>query len=343
MKSNYRAWDIPLDSFPRGGTLADKSKFLLQFAVLAPSGHNTQPWNFSIAGNVVSLWVNRDRSLEESDPHRRQLMVAFGCMIENVVIAADHYGYKTDIRYFPEPQNPDLVAKIIFDEQPDRGREGDGRLVSAIPLRHTNRSKYVDRPLPAGFWDRIRPLESTDLKIFVITKEAEKHAVADIVNDAQIAAMDSAIFREELSHYVKSSFTKEHVGMPGFVLEIPAPISFMASRMIKMMNLSRKSKEKDDALLKTHTPTAFVVIGSRGNDFEQWLAAGRLLEKIWLIATKEGLNCSPMAAAIQSPIHNQKLRKFLGTDLEPQVFFRIGYAKKQFHHSPRFTVDSLLK
>ena len=111
--------------------------------------------------------------------------------------------------------------------------------------------------------------------------------------------------------------------MPGFALEIPAPISLFASRIIKKVNLSRASKKKDDALLKQHTPAAFMVISSRKNDPHGWLAAGRLFEKIWLTATAEGLNCSPMAAVIQSSGHNMQLKQILGEDLEPQVFFRI--------------------
>ncbi|HVO28636.1 MAG TPA: hypothetical protein VMT81_01485, partial [Candidatus Paceibacterota bacterium] len=263
--------------------MADQLKFLLKFAVLAPSGHNTQPWNFSISGDAISLWVNRERSLAGSDPHRRQLMMAFGCLIENLVIATSHCGMEARIDYFPDNKEPDLVAAITVTGGDTRGNDGD--LVSAIPLRHTNRGKYLDRPLPERFLEKIKKYAAGDIAVSVVTDEAKKHRIADIVNDAQIEIMDRPEFREELSHFIKSSFTKEHTGMPGFALEIPAIISLFASQLIRRVNLSRKSRKKDDALLKQHTPGGFIIISSRKNDRLDWLAAGRTFEKIWLTAT----------------------------------------------------------
>ena len=213
--------------------------------------------------------------------------------------------------------------------------------MSAIPLRHTNRGKYHMTPIPESFVSLLTAKEH-DLKIFYITDLQEKNSIADIVNDAQIEAMESPLFREELSHFIKSSYTKEHAGMPGFALEIPGPVSVIIPRLIRKVNLSKQNQKKDDALLKKHTP-AFVIIASRNNAAQSWFEAGRLFERLWLEATRISLNCSPLAAAIQSPEHAEKLKKVLKTDWEPQVFFRVGFGEKPFRHSPRFTVEHLLK
>lgn len=340
MKQNYTAWELKESDFFEQKTGLDQMKFLLRFAVLAPSGHNTQPWNFSIKDHEISLWVNRERSLERSDPRRRQLLIAFGCMIENLCMAANRYDFGVKINYFPDAYNHDLIAKVLFAKKND-AEPGDS-LLSSMILRHTNRGKYINKPLPGSFIAQIKRYTTDSLRASLITDESQKHLAADIVNEAQIEAMDSAEFREELSHYVKSNFTKEPTGMPGFALEIPTPISIVASKLIKRINLSRSNRKKDEALLKRHTPGGFIVIASRENNREDWIAAGRLFEKIWLAATAEGLNCSPMAAVIQSPRHNKQLRAILGIGMEPQVFFRIGYGQKQFRHSPRFSVEDLL-
>jgi hypothetical protein len=341
MRPNYLAWEVKEGDFFEQKTELEQMKFLLRFAVLAPSGHNTQPWSFSINANEISLWVNRERSLEGSDPNRRQLLIAFGCLMENLCVAADHYGLETKITYFPDAYNQDLVAKIIFIKG-DRIDKDNIKLFPAISQRHTNRGKYLDRPLPESFLKHIEKYSKDNLKVSLITDESKKHIIADIVNEAQIETMDSKEFREELSHYIKPSLTKSPTGMPGFVLEIPTPVSLFASKLIKRVNLSKASKKKDDALLKHHTPGGFIIISSKENNRESWLVTGKLFEKIWLLATSEGLNCSPMVAAIQSARHNQQLRASLGIDFEPQVFFRVGYAQKQFQHSPRFTVDDLI-
>ena len=65
---NYKPWNININDFPSDGTEREKLIFLLNFAILAPSGHNSQPWNFSVSGNSISIFVDEKRSLSESDP-----------------------------------------------------------------------------------------------------------------------------------------------------------------------------------------------------------------------------------------------------------------------------------
>ena len=64
---NYRAWQVKPEDFPISGSLTEQLKFLLNFAVLAPSTHNSQPWNFKIAKNqiiIVNLSGRGDKDLE---------------------------------------------------------------------------------------------------------------------------------------------------------------------------------------------------------------------------------------------------------------------------------------
>lgn len=39
----FDAWKIRSDDFPKAGGIKDQKRFLLNYAVLAPSGHNSQP------------------------------------------------------------------------------------------------------------------------------------------------------------------------------------------------------------------------------------------------------------------------------------------------------------
>ena len=47
-KDNYVAWDIDEKKFPRNGNLQDQIQFLIGYGILAPSTHNTQPWEFIV-------------------------------------------------------------------------------------------------------------------------------------------------------------------------------------------------------------------------------------------------------------------------------------------------------
>lgn len=63
-----QAWDVADVEFDADGTFEEKALTLLRFAVLAPSGHNAQPWRFSIRQGSVDFFADRSRRLEVVDP-----------------------------------------------------------------------------------------------------------------------------------------------------------------------------------------------------------------------------------------------------------------------------------
>jgi hypothetical protein len=340
MQENYQPWAIDINAFPKKGSLFDQLKFLLGFAILAPSGHNSQPWKFSIQDNVISLLINKERALEQSDPKGRQLFISIGCVIENLLVAADYFGFRVNTDYFSNSSNKELVAKFSF--QKDSSFKSDiNHLIFEISKRQTNRNKYENRILSSDFIQRLYQLSNQKLTITVIVDQTKRDQIADIVNAAQIEVMDQRSFRKELSHYIKSNFTKAKFGMPGFTLGIPAIISIIASWLIRRVNLSRKTKRKDELLLKKYTP-AFMIISSTSDEKENWINAGRLFERIWLIAHQDGLACAPLAAGVQVGNYYQQLQKIIGISHRPLVFSRLGYASKSSGHSPRCEVGDVL-
>jgi nitroreductase len=48
MNPHLQPWNILADEFPSDGFTADQLEFLLGYAILAPSIHNTQPWLFQV-------------------------------------------------------------------------------------------------------------------------------------------------------------------------------------------------------------------------------------------------------------------------------------------------------
>jgi nitroreductase len=52
---NFEAWEVKESGFPSEGTTGEHLKFLLRYAILAPSGPNTQPWKFAIKDSTISV------------------------------------------------------------------------------------------------------------------------------------------------------------------------------------------------------------------------------------------------------------------------------------------------
>lgn len=88
------SWVIDPDIFPVGADPQKKVKFLLRYAVLAPSLYNVQPWLFRVEGPQVSLYANRLLSLVATDPDDRALMLSCGAVLQYLWLAARHYRYE---------------------------------------------------------------------------------------------------------------------------------------------------------------------------------------------------------------------------------------------------------
>jgi nitroreductase len=90
MKQNFAAWDVKIDDFFKLKNQGEKLRFLLNFAVLAPLSHNSQPWSFRVDGNTIKIYTDMVRSLPASDSNNRQLLISLGCALENILTAADY-------------------------------------------------------------------------------------------------------------------------------------------------------------------------------------------------------------------------------------------------------------
>jgi hypothetical protein len=50
---NQNVWDVSQQDFPESAAIETQLRFLLRFAILAPSPKNSQPWAFSVRDNKV--------------------------------------------------------------------------------------------------------------------------------------------------------------------------------------------------------------------------------------------------------------------------------------------------
>ena len=108
-------WRVDESDFPRYGQAAEKLRFLLRYAVLAPSGHNTQPWRFVIEGESVLLYADRERRLPVADPDDRELTMSCGAALAQLLVAIHHFGLTAEVEELPRLLDPDLLAASGWD------------------------------------------------------------------------------------------------------------------------------------------------------------------------------------------------------------------------------------
>ncbi len=117
MAELWDPWQTSEGAFPKAGASSEKLRFLLNYAVLAPSSHNTQPWLFRIVGDGVELYADRTRALPVVDPNDRELIMSCGAALFNLRIALRHFGYEAPMQTFPDATKPDLLARVGFGDE----------------------------------------------------------------------------------------------------------------------------------------------------------------------------------------------------------------------------------
>ncbi|HSX58246.1 MAG TPA: ThiF family adenylyltransferase, partial [Candidatus Saccharimonadales bacterium] len=197
-KEAYMIWDTDEKEFPSAGSEEEQIKFLLNYAIMAPSTHNTQPWKFKIEGNKIHVFVDPERALPISDPTKRQAFLSLGTLITNLEIAAGHLGFSVEKSEFPT-SDQNLVATFTLK----KGSPKPNELFPSIKDRLSNRSEYNKKPLETGLVAKINQLNSdSELELKVITEEKTISEISDLIFEGTKQMMAYKEFREELSDWL---------------------------------------------------------------------------------------------------------------------------------------------
>ncbi len=339
-KENYKPWDIDFAKYEECRTWKEKLHFLINFAVLAPSSHNSQPWIFEIRDQSIFIYQNSLRKLKVGDPDNRLLLMNLGCAIENIRVAADYYGLSYDVSYLPDAIHENLVAIIRFDETAIR--KNSSHLIFSIVKRSVNRSNYHREPLSIEFREALSQLDNPKMNINVVDGHTDKEGIADIIVSSNIELMDNSKFRRELSPYVKNNITKSKIGIPAFGMGIPLLPSFIVPNLVKFFNMDRLNKSSTLKILTDGTP-AYILLSSMTDTKVDWIKVGECYERIALIAEQFNLKTAVWAAPILSPNYREKLNFFIKPGFHSQFIFRVGRAITSQPHSPRLSVSDVLK
>jgi hypothetical protein len=326
----YNAWEIDSKDYPEEGTLTDKLKFILRYAILAPSSHNTQPWKFSLNGNTIFVYIDHNRWLKIADSDKREIYISIGCAIENLLIAAKYFGFSSTIDYFPKGEDNELVASIKLQKQNFTASKNDIALFKAIPQRHTNHNIFQDETINEGDVESLKDLFNNDnIKLFITNDPKLKHKVDNLIVQADIKQFSDPEYRNELAYWIGEG-----------VFGTPWLISKIGKIVMKYTDQGEKTAAKDEEVLLSASHLA--VITSKDNDRLSQVKSGQFYEKLALKATDEGIRTHPMSNILELPEIKQEVKTLIPEkNVIPQHTFRLGYAKAD-KHSPRRDLSEVL-
>ena len=332
-------WHLVEAGFPTTGPPAEKLRFLLRYAVRAPSGHNTQPWLFHIVDDAVQLHADRSRAMPAVDPGDRELIMSCGAALLHLRIALHHFGYAGEVTLFPDKNRPDYLARAGLGA-PAPAPPEDEYLFRTIPHRRTYRFKFEDHPVPDQLQAALGEAATLEgARLHLIGNRAEQEAVADLVAAGDAILDENTQFRDELAAWMRANRDLSGDGMPGYAFGFGDVASHFVPFLIRKLDLLQSQAEKDRMLAATAPLLA--VLETAADTPAAWLAAGQAVARVLLRAGAQGVWASFLNGPITVPELRTQLRARLGSDGFPQLLLRLGYGP-EVPPTPRREVGEVL-
>jgi len=313
---------------------------LIRYATMAPSGHNTQPWKFSLKEDCIRIFPDFTRSLPVVDQDNRELYISLGCALENLVIAAKYTGYDPEVEYFPAGEPEECLLVTLKHSNVT----GDNNLFQAIPKRHTNRREYNKQQIPAADFSKIGSVPTKDgVTCLVLTEPDDIGQIIDLVREGNRIQMNDNAFMDEIISWIRfsDSEAEKHLdGLTSRAMGSPSVPGWLG-RMFMRFFVSAKSQSKTDGK-NIRSSSALIVIISEKNDKRSWVDVGRSFERIALTLTTLNIESAHLNQPCEVPQIKNQLQQHLALgSAHPQLLLRIGYAES-LPRSPRRSVQQVL-
>lgn len=346
VSEHYRPWQISKAAYPTHAPLDDRLRFLLGYAILAPSTHNTQPWRFRVSKDTVTFFLNYERVLPVSDPRGREALVSMGAALENFLVALAAFGFNGHVHEtpvsVPQPGARGIgeVARVtVRDAQEARLYEKE--LCSAIVRRRSVRVPLSEEQLPPDVRSRVGSFFCGEGVTFLLLDgERQKNHAADAVAQGTIEAFNNLQFGKELSAWLHHNWKKTALGMPARTFGMPGLASLIVPKLLGVFNVG-KLQARMMRKFVLNSPLLGVVSGAT-DDPVHWLRAGRLGQRVALELVRSGFGSGWMGAPVEFDSVARAFQERTGLPGRPLVFFRIGKPMKEVPFSPREAVAQCL-
>lgn len=278
---------------------------ILLAAVKAPSGDNVQPFRFDVSADLrcVDVYNVPERDLSYFNYQQYASFVAHGALIENVMVAARFHGVRVELEMFPTADNEEHVARFSLSESESEPEAKP--LYDAIFTRCTNRNMYHKGAFTAEQKSALmRAVEGIDgVELSLVDDVKQKNSLAQ-----QLAVNDRMVFEHPEIHaflFKQVRWSAQEVqdkkdGMPTGTLGLnpvekilfPLMRYWSFVKVANVFGLSRVIGIKGWLGCRSAMALGMVTTSLPGRS--GFLASGRVLQRVWLEATRQGMAFQPV-------------------------------------------------
>jgi len=319
-------FEAPSDGLPAVSASPEEvARFVTNAGIAAPSVHNTQPWRFYQGDHEISIAANNERQLRVADPLGREMMISCGAALFNVRVALRYLGFVPKTRILPDPDLPNLIARVTWDEQVPP-IEYERKLFAEIARRRTHRGGFDPAPLPAALLDAL-PQEASREKAtltLVTGNQLLASAIAAVVEAGDCALRLNSARAQEQAHWAPGPGSSRQDGVP--------PTAYPAQPERTEPHFAGRDYAHGHGWglppgPETSPVRSAGVVGLLTTSVDQpsdWIHAGQALQRVLLTAS----SCHVAAALHSQPLEIPLLRDFTRVHLAarayPQMVLRLG-------------------
>lgn len=309
---------------------------LVDYARWCPTVHNLQTHKLKvISESEAELYYDPSRLLPVGDPNSIFITVAMGIFIEHLSIVAASYGASVEITELVEPISNNKTSNTLFAKlklSPSLKKEEFDK--ELIAKRKTSRLHYDGKPLRQETLDKIKKQAALFGHDFFSSSEKDMVEFAVTLNQkALFQDLESQAERDELNGLFRYTKDEAETKKDGLWAKC---MGFSGSLMKSIFtHHERWEKGARKKMLENHYKSSFkgtatvCWLGGNFNDTFDWIQAGKMLARIWLLITKEGAYIQPFGSLITNVSAYKKINeKYTQPSGNKKIWllFRSGYS-----------------
>ena len=314
---------------------------IIRYAAKAPSGHNTQPWQFKYSDDTISVLPDFTRALPVVDSDNHALYISLGCALENLIVAANQFNYKTMVKINSNDMEP--CIQVDLSEARETIKTG---LFDYIVKRQVNRSEYSKEKIYEAVLNNIIDntlVEGVDVKLFIT--EPEINSLIPYIIEANNFQFKNKAFVNELVSWFR--FSEKEVMLKGDGLwtasmGLPNMGRFIGNIVMKKFVSAASEARRLEKLI--HASAGFALFMVEKNDSEHWIKLGQSFQRFGLKAAKFNISHAHLNMPCEElQVRENLIRNFQLKNQTPLLLIRFGYSDTMPYSFRRNLNDLIVK
>src|SRR5258708_305494 len=300
---------------------ADDIMGLRSTAARAPSILNTQPWLFRVTTYTIELYADPSRKLR-TDVTGREMLISCGAALFGLRLAIRGLGYRPVVSLLPAPERPSLLATGRIGERSPL-TDGESRMISALPHRHTHRGAYVPGPLPRGLLIGLQHAAVAErAALSLMDRSVDYTHLAAIVARAAAALNADSRSRADVGRWVRPAGSSANDGVPAWAIA-PSSGQQPARLAQRDLDLDRGIGSLDD---DGSPPLATAILLTPADTRRDWLRAGQALHRVLAHAAASRVFATLYSQPLEFAPTRALIRSRLRLPGAPQLLLQLGLA-----------------